>query len=125
MSKTTLGPRHHKHAQRKRITDSKNGKWVPVTPILNAFVVNVGDITEIWSNGKYKSIEHRVIANERKARISYASFICPHFDVEIEPLDQMVDTPRMYKKVKYGDYLMTSLSGDYKGRGVPSGDTLK
>ncbi|KAM2954473.1 hypothetical protein FF1_032745 [Malus domestica] len=86
-------------------------------PIPNAFVVNVGDVTEIWSNGKYKSIEHRAVANERKARISYASFICPHFDVEIGPLDQMVDTSRMYKKIKYGGYLMTSLSGDYRGKG--------
>ncbi|CAN6723935.1 unnamed protein product [Malus baccata var. baccata] len=85
--------------------------------IPKAFVVNVGDVTEIWSNGKYKSIEHRVVANERKARISYASFICPRFDVEIGPLDQMVDTSRMYKKIKYGGYLMTSLSGDYRGKG--------
>ncbi|AES78791.2 putative (S)-norcoclaurine synthase [Medicago truncatula] len=35
------------------------GNWVPVTPIADALVVNVGDAIEIWSNGKYKSVEHR------------------------------------------------------------------
>lgn len=25
----------------------KNGKWVPVEPIVGAFIVNIGDITEV------------------------------------------------------------------------------
>ncbi|KAL6146021.1 PREDICTED: protein SRG1-like [Fragaria vesca subsp. vesca] len=80
-----------------------NGKWVPINPLANAFIVNVGDIIGIWSNGKYKSIEHRVVTNESKARISYSTFYLPHRDVDIEPLDQMVlESPGslpLYKKV--------------------------
>ncbi|CAK9185334.1 unnamed protein product [Ilex paraguariensis] len=49
---------------------SHGGEWVPVEPISNALVVNVGDVSEIWSNGKYKSIEHTAVTNENKARIS-------------------------------------------------------
>ncbi|KAL6138756.1 hypothetical protein ACLB2K_064035 [Fragaria x ananassa] len=86
-----------------------NGKWVPINPIHDAFVVNVGDIIEMWSNGKYKSIEHRVVTNESKARISYSTFFLPHQNAEIEPLNQMVlESPGslpLYKKVTYGDYL--------------------
>ncbi|KAM5560169.1 protein SRG1-like [Rosa sericea] len=86
-----------------------NGKWVPIKPIDDAFIVNVGDIIEIWSNGKYKSIEHRVVTNESKARISYSTFCLPHQNAEIEPLDQMVlaspGSFPLYKKVTYGDYL--------------------
>lgn len=48
---------------------------------------------------------YTAVANESRAKISYASFIYSHFDAEVEPIDQMVDRSRMYKKVKNGDYL--------------------
>ncbi|BFG36221.1 hypothetical protein CerSpe_224950 [Prunus speciosa] len=54
----------------------KEGEWVPVKPIPNALVVNVGDVIEILSNGKYKSIEHRAVTIETKARISFATSRC-------------------------------------------------
>ncbi|XP_020422486.1 S-norcoclaurine synthase 1 isoform X2 [Prunus persica] len=94
----------------------KEGEWVPVKPIPNALVVNVGDAIEIWSNGKYKSIEHRAVANSGKLRISYASFLFPHVDVEVGPFDHMVESSRTYKKVKYGDYLTTALKNKLKGK---------
>ncbi|KAL6277953.1 hypothetical protein ACE6H2_021554 [Prunus campanulata] len=96
----------------------KGGEWVPVNPIPNALVVNVGDVIEILSNGKYKSIEHRAVTTETKARISYASFLLPHLDVEVEPFDHIVEAlgSRRYKKVKYGDYLWSSLKGKLKGK---------
>lgn len=34
----------------------KNGKWLPVKPIPGAFIVNIGDMIEMMSNGEY---EHR------------------------------------------------------------------
>ncbi|PIA60409.1 hypothetical protein AQUCO_00300125v1 [Aquilegia coerulea] len=93
--------------------------WVSVKPIPNALVVNIGDVIEIWSNGKYKSIEHRAVTNKYKPRISVASFIMPSLDVELEPLDHMVDplNPlKMYKKIKYEDYVMAFLKKKLEGK---------
>ncbi|MQL97821.1 hypothetical protein Taro_030517 [Colocasia esculenta] len=84
------------------------GKWAPVQPIPNALVANVGDVLEIWSNGRYKSIEHRAMPNSARARISLASFVCLNSDAEIEPLEAAVGGAghtKMYGKIKYGDYV--------------------
>ncbi|KAJ0959978.1 hypothetical protein J5N97_000268 [Dioscorea zingiberensis] len=43
----------------------KNGGWMPIKPLPGAFIVNIGDILEILSNGKYKSIEHRAVINPK------------------------------------------------------------
>ncbi|KAK9289729.1 hypothetical protein L1049_007888 [Liquidambar formosana] len=94
-------------------------KWVPVMPIPNALVVNVGDVLEIWSNAKYKSVQHRVVTNKDKARISYATGIVPPNDAEIEPLDHMVDSQqpfKIYNKVRYGEYIKHSLKMKMEGK---------
>ncbi|CAH8304150.1 unnamed protein product [Eruca vesicaria subsp. sativa] len=52
----------------------KDGKWIPVKPLPNAFIVNIGDILEIITNGTYKSIEHRGVVNSEKERLSVAAF---------------------------------------------------
>ncbi|CAJ1800180.1 unnamed protein product [Sphenostylis stenocarpa] len=94
------------------------GGWVPVTPMSDALVVNVGDTIEIWSNGKYKSVEHRAVTNKNKKRMSYALFLCPKGDVEVEPLDHMIDdqNPKSYQKVRYGDYLRQSMKRKMEGK---------
>ncbi|XP_052299045.1 protein SRG1-like isoform X2 [Citrus sinensis] len=48
-----------------------NGFWVPVKPVTDALVVNVGDVIEILSNGKFKSIEHRAVTDKNRTRVSY------------------------------------------------------
>ncbi|KAJ8648260.1 hypothetical protein MRB53_001283 [Persea americana] len=95
-----------------------DGGWVPITPMPNALLVNIGDCIEMWSNGKCKSIEHRVVTNKHKPRISVASFIEPAMDAYIEPLDQMVDCEqlRVYKKIKYGDYFRNYLEKRLEGK---------
>lgn len=95
------------------------GGWVPVKPIPNALVVNIGDAIEAWSNGMYKSIEHRAVTNEKRARMSIATFLIPEDDVEIGPVDSVVGTyhqPVMYKKIKYVDYLRYTLSREMDGK---------
>ncbi|KAG1363190.1 S-norcoclaurine synthase 1 [Cocos nucifera] len=92
--------------------------WVPVEPLPDALVLNVGDVIEVLSNGRYKSIEHRAMTNENKARISIASFLCPNDDVEIEPLKSTIDSQQnvRYKKIRYGDFLKHSLSRKMDGK---------
>ncbi|CAA6655012.1 unnamed protein product [Spirodela intermedia] len=96
------------------------GMWIPVKPMPNAFVVNIGDSVEVWSNGLYKSVQHRVITNREKARKSIAMFILPHNDAEVGPLEQMVDEPhrpRRYRTVRFLDVLKNlnqrELEGNY------------
>ncbi|XP_021296096.1 protein SRG1-like [Herrania umbratica] len=77
-------------------------EWIPVKPIPNSLVMNIGNAVEILINGMYRSIEHRAITNEKKERISVTAFAFVDDELEIGPLDSMVDDlhrPRMYQKI--------------------------
>ncbi|XP_058767260.1 oxoglutarate-dependent flavonoid 7-O-demethylase 1-like [Vicia villosa] len=82
------------------------GGWVPIKTIPGALLINVGDVIEIWSNGRYKSVEHRVQTNKNKRRITFVSFLYPRDDAEIGPFEHLIDdqNPKMYKEIAYGDY---------------------
>ncbi|GMH08526.1 hypothetical protein Nepgr_010366 [Nepenthes gracilis] len=49
-------------------------QWVNVQPVPGALVVNIGDILQMISNGKLRSVDHRVLANCIGPRISVALF---------------------------------------------------
>jgi isopenicillin N synthase-like dioxygenase len=50
--------------------------WVDVPPVPGALLVNVGDLLQLVSNGRFRSVEHRVVANRSRdtARVSVACF---------------------------------------------------
>ncbi|XP_057842686.2 jasmonate-induced oxygenase 2 [Cryptomeria japonica] len=48
----------------KALQIRKNDKWIPVLAAPGALLVNIADQIEIISNGRYKSIEHRVVADK-------------------------------------------------------------
>ncbi|XP_074575101.1 2-oxoglutarate-dependent dioxygenase 11-like [Curcuma longa] len=66
------------------------GLWVPVEPPPGALIVNAGDILEVLSNGKYKSVEHRGMINPEKERLSIATFHFAKDDGRIGPLPGIV-----------------------------------
>lgn len=68
-----------------------DGRWVPVKPAEGALVVNVGDIFEIFTNGRYSSIEHRAVINMEKERLSVAAFHSPSVHATIGPLREVMD----------------------------------
>ncbi|KAI3887945.1 hypothetical protein MKW92_036701 [Papaver armeniacum] len=45
-------------------------KWVAVNPIPNSIMVNTGDRMETLSKGKYKSVLHRAVVNNKETRVS-------------------------------------------------------
>ncbi|RVW40671.1 S-norcoclaurine synthase 1 [Vitis vinifera] len=67
----------------------KNGKWIPISPVPGAFIVNIGDVIEIMSNGEYKSIEHRAVVDPEKERLSIAIFCSPGAGAIIGPLQSL------------------------------------
>ncbi|KAM7526369.1 hypothetical protein LguiA_016271 [Lonicera macranthoides] len=96
-----------------------DGGWVPVKPVPNSLIINVGDALEILSNGKYKSIEHRAVTSETSTRISFGTFVSPDNEVEIEPIKEILNMqqkPATYKKIKYGDYLTTIMGKKMHGK---------
>ncbi|XP_061344649.1 protein SRG1-like isoform X1 [Gastrolobium bilobum] len=84
----------------------KNGMWVPVKPLPNAFIVNVWDILEIITNGIYRSIKHRATVNSEKERLSIATFNSPRQDGVIGPAASLIteETPARFKRVEVKEY---------------------
>ncbi|MBA0763960.1 hypothetical protein Gotri_013350 [Gossypium trilobum] len=70
----------------------KDGEWIGVEPLHNAFVVNIGHQLEIISNNKLKSAEHRAVTNLKVARTTAAFFINPSDDCIIEPAKSLIGT---------------------------------
>ncbi|OMO96917.1 Oxoglutarate/iron-dependent dioxygenase [Corchorus olitorius] len=87
--------------------DKGDKNWIHVPPIKGSLVINVGDALQILSNGRYRSVEHRVVANGSKNRISVPIFVNPKPGDMIGPLPELVASGEkpIYKQVLYSDYV--------------------
>ncbi|XP_027363174.1 protein DMR6-LIKE OXYGENASE 1-like [Abrus precatorius] len=82
-------------------------QWFTVKPLKNAFVVNVGDHLEIYSNGKYKSVIHRVLVNAEKNRTTVASLHSLPFNCTVRPSPKLIDegNPKRYEDTDFDTFL--------------------
>ncbi|OIW16721.1 hypothetical protein TanjilG_14491 [Lupinus angustifolius] len=96
----------------------KDGMWIPIKPVSNAFVINVGDILEILTNGIYQSVEHRATINSVKERISVATFHRPGLNRVIGPVPSLVTPERyaMFRKIGVADYYKGYFSRTLPGK---------
>ncbi|GAU29899.1 hypothetical protein TSUD_379890 [Trifolium subterraneum] len=87
----------------------KDDQWIDVPPMRHSIVINLGDQLEVITNGKYKSVMHRVIAQTDGARMSIASFYNPSDDAVISPaptlLNENETTSEIYPKFVFDDYM--------------------
>ncbi|XP_059314096.1 protein DMR6-LIKE OXYGENASE 2-like [Lycium ferocissimum] len=97
----------------KRKTD---GEWIQVKPTLDAYIVNVGDIIQVWSNDRYESVEHRVVASSKKERFSIPFFFSPSHSVMVEPLEELISeqSPAKYKAYNWGKFKTTRNLSNFK-----------
>ena len=65
------------------------GEWVDVPPVPDAFVVNIGDLLELWTNGAYVATSHRV-RKVKEERYSFPLFFNVDYHTEVKPLPQFV-----------------------------------
>ncbi|CAI8587536.1 unnamed protein product [Vicia faba] len=86
---------------------NKNGKWISVPFIPNAFVINLADQIQVLSNGRYKSVFHRVVTNNLNQRLSMAMFFGPNPNMIIGPIQELIDEehPPKYRKYCFSEFL--------------------
>ncbi|KAG6432369.1 hypothetical protein SASPL_103945 [Salvia splendens] len=84
----------------------KDGKWLAIKPQPDAFVINLGDQIQAFSNGKYRSVWHRAVVNANRARLSVASFLCPCDSANISAPKELTtgDDQAVYTDFTYAEY---------------------
>lgn len=110
-----------------QIFNSEKHMWMEVPVIKGALQVHVGDQLEVLSNGRYKSVVHRVVLSTgEKPRISIAGLHALGMDVKVRAAEEMVDHlhPNGYRDSSFADFL-NYISKNDLGQGKGFLDTLK
>ncbi|KAK7399887.1 hypothetical protein VNO78_11081 [Psophocarpus tetragonolobus] len=95
-----------------------DGQWIPVKPLSNAFIINIGDVLQMMTNGIYRSIEHRATINSKKERISIATFQVPNMESIVGPASSLItpETPALFKRISYTEYYRGYVSRELSGK---------
>ncbi|XVF65590.1 hypothetical protein PTKIN_Ptkin09bG0260800 [Pterospermum kingtungense] len=84
----------------------KDGHWIDIQPMDGAIVVNLGQVMEVTTNGIYKALDHRVVVNSLKERLSVGIFGYPNPSAMIGPAKSIINsgTPPLYKTITNDEY---------------------
>ncbi|XP_021649315.1 LOW QUALITY PROTEIN: gibberellin 2-beta-dioxygenase [Hevea brasiliensis] len=84
----------------------RDGTWVSVPPDQTSFFINVGDALQVMTNGRFKSVRHRVLADTRKSRISMIYFGGPPLSEKIAPLPSLLaeGEESLYEQFTWSEY---------------------
>ncbi|XP_022746533.1 protein DMR6-LIKE OXYGENASE 1-like [Durio zibethinus] len=93
-----------------------DGEWVRVTPTADAFIINIGDIFQVWSNETYESVEHRVTVNSERERFSIPFFFHPAHYTMVQPFEELTSetNPPRYRPYNWGKFLITRKGSNFR-----------
>jgi isopenicillin N synthase-like dioxygenase len=100
------------------------GTWIDAPPRAGAFVLNIGDLLETWTNGQFVATSHRV-RKVTEERWSFPLFFNVDYDTVVAALPQFVrdgDTPR--RPLVAGEHLFaqTAQTFGYLKRRLEAGE---
>ncbi|CAL4910838.1 unnamed protein product [Urochloa decumbens] len=85
----------------------RDGTWVAVPPDASSFFVNVGDALQVLTNGRFRSVRHRVMVSSARPRVSVIFFGGPPPRERLAPLPGLVDREggrRRYREFTWREY---------------------
>ncbi|KAH0932655.1 hypothetical protein HID58_009772 [Brassica napus] len=97
----------------------KDGTWVDVPPDHSSFFVIVGDTLQVMTNGRFKSVKHRVLTNTKRSRLSMIYFAGPPLTEKIAPFSCLVPKQEdcLYREFTWSQYKSAAYKtklGDYR-----------
>lgn len=91
---------------------NKAGEWISAPPVEGTFIINIGDLVQAMTNGRYTSTVHRVINKSGVARYSVPFFIDLDFDAVVTTLpgyegenNPFIEAPFSCGEYKYGRFV--------------------
>ncbi|MGZ4603986.1 MAG: isopenicillin N synthase family dioxygenase [Kineosporiaceae bacterium] len=66
--------------------EAADGSWIDARPIRGTFVVNIGELLEVATQGYLRATRHRVVSPAGRERFSVPVFLGPRLDAVVQPL---------------------------------------
>lgn len=81
-------------------------EWIDAPAVEGAFIINIGDMMEVLSNGHYVATMHRV-RKVKQERYSFPMFCACDYDTVIKPVQSLLspDRPSRYEPIVCGEHL--------------------
>lgn len=81
-------------------------EWIDAPAVNGAFVINIGDMLEVLSNGYFMATMHRV-RKVKQERYSFPLFCACDYDTVIQPIESLLstETPSRYQPIVCGEHL--------------------
>ncbi|KAH9602332.1 hypothetical protein KSS87_010914 [Heliosperma pusillum] len=98
-----------------------DNQWFDVPPAPGALVINIADLLQATeTNDRFKSIEHRVLANKDGPRISVACFFSTSYQLSTRtyrPIKELLSeaNPQLYKETSVREYATYCLNKGLNG----------
>jgi isopenicillin N synthase-like dioxygenase len=102
------------------------GEWIDVPPLPGTFVVNIGDMLELWTNGAFVATSHRV-RKVVEERYSFPLFFNVDYHTEVKPLPQFASRgDKVRPTLRAGEHLFaqTAQSFAYLRSRIDSGELV-
>lgn len=81
------------------------GEWIDAPPVPGAYVVNIGDMMEVWTNGQFIATSHRV-RKVSEERYSFPLFFAADYDTVVAPLPRFAAGEKPTRQpLKAGEHL--------------------
>ncbi|KIV95202.1 hypothetical protein PV10_02881 [Exophiala mesophila] len=96
-----------------QVLNQKTNEWIDVTPREDAYVVNIGDMLDVWTGGAYRSNIHRVINKSGAERYSIPFFLDGNPDCVIRCLDNSAEN-KTGKTFTVEEHMLSRYAQSYK-----------